>query len=308
MNCFPMKISPHTMALNAGSADVRRSMVIVGLLSMMIPVLPAAAQTVSTKHVTAGLISDVEAIVPGRPFRVALRLEMEKGWHTYWKNPGDAGLATTIEWELPEGFTAGPILWPYPHRLGEPPEVSYGFSDVVVLPVDITHSAALRPGDSVTLRARAGWLVCNEICIAGKADLTLTLPVASGRTGAIATSRWSEAIREAGSRLPSTPSDMKIDARRTGEGYLLRVTPGDGSAARLSASSIFYAAEEGVIDHSGDQKVSADGHALQIVLPRSPYAAGQASRLRGVLVIGDGAGGSESLAIEIDVPIAESGG
>src|SRR6185369_1520698 len=85
--------------------------------------LELRAETLKAAHVEAELVSEVESIQPGQPFWVALRLKMEDHWHTYWQNPGDSGLATKIIWNLPEGFRAESIQWPYPEKIEAPPLV-----------------------------------------------------------------------------------------------------------------------------------------------------------------------------------------
>src|SRR5690348_17074009 len=89
-------------------------------------------------HVKATLVSDVTSIQAGHPFWVAVRLEMQPHWHTYWKNAGESGSPTEITWQLPSGFKAGPIVWPTPHKIAVPPVVSYGFEDEVLLLTQIT--------------------------------------------------------------------------------------------------------------------------------------------------------------------------
>src|SRR5213592_542813 len=86
----------------------------------------ALAAPVKTGHVTAELVADQTALVPGGTTTVALRLAMERGWHTYWRNPGESGLPTTLAWKLPEGLTAGPIQWPAPQVLPAGPLINYG--------------------------------------------------------------------------------------------------------------------------------------------------------------------------------------
>jgi len=133
-----------------------------------------ASPTVTQPHVTAELIPSTTAIEPGEPFDVALHLHADPDWHTYWINPGDSGLATTIKWTLPPGFTAGPIQWPTPeiHKLG--PLVSYGYGGDVYLLTTITPPKGDLP-QHFEIAARADWLVCKEECIPGKADLKLPL-------------------------------------------------------------------------------------------------------------------------------------
>lgn len=134
--------------------------------------------------VKASLLADATAIVPGKPFEVGVLLEMEPGWHTYWEYPGDAGLPTSIGWTLPEGFVAGPIQWPLPHRVVEPGDIQvYAYKDKVLLLTAIVAPAQIAEA-KVTLRAKVDWLVCAEICIPGSANLEISLPVASQSTAA----------------------------------------------------------------------------------------------------------------------------
>ena len=102
---------------------------------------------------------------------------MEPGWHTYWEHPGDAGLPTSISWTLPDGFVAGPIQWPLPHRVLEPGDIEvYAYKDNLLLTAIV--APAKIPETTVTLQAKVDWLVCAEICIPGSANLELSLPVA----------------------------------------------------------------------------------------------------------------------------------
>ena len=129
---------------------------------------------VRSQHVEATLVAEPFKVVPGKSFTVALRLKMDKGWHTYWVNPGDAGYAPKITWTLPTGFTAGPIQWPTPQLISQPPLMSYGYEGEVWLLVDIMPLIA--DGWPVELKAHVNWLECSDVCIPGKADLTLTIP------------------------------------------------------------------------------------------------------------------------------------
>ncbi len=256
-----------------------------------------AAQPLSTPHVEAELVPELDSIHPGQPFRVALRLRMEHGWHTYWRNPGDAGMPTSIEWDIPEGFTAGAIEWPYPELLGEAPEVSYGYGGEIFLPVEISPPADLKSGTIVTLTASAAWLVCNDICIPGEAKLALELPVG---TTTPRPHPWFSAIT---ARVPTPLSGWRAEAARLEGDYLLRLTPDDPSA-RLPLEATFFAGEESVIDHSAPQMVrSADG-TLTIRLVRSSYASAPAERLRGVIHTAGGWNADGSIqAMEIDIPV-----
>ncbi len=134
-----------------------------------------ASPSVAQPHVTAELIPEVTTVEAGKPFSVALHLHMDPGWHTYWINPGDAGLATTISWTLPAGFTAGPVEWPVPEKHAMGPLMTYGYGGDVYLLTTITPPATGELPRHFDVKAKATWLVCQEECIPGKAELSTTL-------------------------------------------------------------------------------------------------------------------------------------
>jgi thiol:disulfide interchange protein/DsbC/DsbD-like thiol-disulfide interchange protein len=132
-------------------------------------------------HTTVRLIADVRSVTPGGTWTAGILLKMEQGWHTYWKNAGEAGLPTTIAWDLPAGLKAGETIWPIPHKYTEGGEVvTFGYGDETMLMVPITVSTDLRPGSKVTLKARVDWLECKNVCIPGSDTVTLSLPVTAG--------------------------------------------------------------------------------------------------------------------------------
>ena len=158
----------------------RRAVSLVSAILLLAAAAPSPAQLhQGRKLVEASLLADTTAIVPGQPFRLGLHLRMAPGWHTYWENPGDSGLATTFDPQLPEGLTAGPITWPLPKRLVEPGDIQvYAYKGEVLLVRTITPADAIDAAE-ITIPAKSSWLVCEEICIPGKADVQLTLPVAA---------------------------------------------------------------------------------------------------------------------------------
>src|SRR6184192_1230682 len=129
--------------------------------------------------VKAELLSDTNAVVPGKPFTVGLLLRMAPAWHTYWKFSGDAGLPTELKWKLPPGWKVGEIQWPVPLKTIDPGDIqTYGYENEVLLMQEITPPAKLE-GSSAKFSTEANWLVCEKICIPGSATQQLELPVAS---------------------------------------------------------------------------------------------------------------------------------
>src|ERR1700722_1406489 len=145
-------------------------------------VTSVAAQIDSAPKVHGRLIAEESAVAPGQTVTVALEQNIRPGWHTYWRNPGEAGEPTEIAWTLPPGWHAGAIAWPYPKELPVGPLMDYGYEGRPWLLVDITVPADAKPGTDVTLRAAADWLVCKEICIPENATLTLPLTIATTPT------------------------------------------------------------------------------------------------------------------------------
>jgi thiol:disulfide interchange protein/DsbC/DsbD-like thiol-disulfide interchange protein len=158
-----------------------------------------ASATVTQPHVTAELIPETTSAQAGQPFEVALHLHADAGWHTYWINPGDAGLATRITWTLPTGFTAGPIQWPTPEKHNMGPLVTFGYGGDVYLLTTITPPKENLP-QHFEIKAKASWLVCQEECIPGKAELTL--PMDSGLMNLRLPQNNTELFAQARERLP----------------------------------------------------------------------------------------------------------
>ncbi len=156
-------------------------------LFLLAAAMPLQAQVYRGKNtpfigktlVSAELIADTTAIVPGKPFEVGVILHTLPEWHTYWEYVGDSGGTTYFEWSLPGGFTVGPIEWPLPHRWPQAGGFEiYVYPGTTMLMATVTPPAQME-GESVTLKARAYWTVCIEECIPGQQEISLTLPVSS---------------------------------------------------------------------------------------------------------------------------------
>ena len=146
------------------------------ILAMTFLLGSLSAQAVETP-VSARLLADTTALIPGKPFTLGLLLKMDPGWHTYAREPGDSGFPTRIEWDLPPGFHAGEIQWPTPLKKTEPGDLKVNiYEQEVLLMVEITPPTQL-PSGFTTLRCKARWLGCKESCIPGMSILSIMLPV-----------------------------------------------------------------------------------------------------------------------------------
>ena len=177
------------------------------ILSVLAAGAPSAgAQPVKTDHVTAELVAAAQGVAPGGTLAIGLRLQHQPHWHTYWRNPGDSGLPTTISWTLPAGAKTGDIEWPVPQRLPFGPLVNYGYENDLLLPLRFTAPADAQPGQTLALKAEANWLVCREVCVPESATLSLQLPVlapgAAAAPGPLA-ARFAEAAEQQPQALPA---------------------------------------------------------------------------------------------------------
>jgi DsbC/DsbD-like thiol-disulfide interchange protein len=160
----------------------------IGLLSALLGFICLCSSAMAdpgSDRVQVTAIADTSAIVPGKPFMVGLTYTIEPGFHIYWKNPGDSGLATEVKLKLPEGFTASELMFPVPSRLQLAGDIlNYAYEDKVMLMVQITPPKDLPVGKSITLAGKTTWLVCKDDCVPGQAKISLELLVADSATPA----------------------------------------------------------------------------------------------------------------------------
>ena len=150
-----------------------------GLLDRLAPAerAPAAARV---DHVEVRLLTSHESVAPGASVLVGLQIDHDPEWHTYWQNPGDSGLATSLSWSLvgADGLAQqGETLWPAPRRIPVGPLANFGYEGRVVLGQRLVMPASLVEGQALRLRLSARWLVCRDVCIPGEARLERDLRV-----------------------------------------------------------------------------------------------------------------------------------
>jgi thiol:disulfide interchange protein DsbD len=140
--------------------------------------LPSFDVPPAANHTQVKLILSAETAKPGDTIYAGVDMKMEPGWHTYWKNPGAAGMATQIKWQLPPGISAGEIQWPLPEKLPPAEVTTYGYEDEVVLLVPLKIATNFSAGE-IDLKANVSWLECKEVCIPVKTDVQATLNIGS---------------------------------------------------------------------------------------------------------------------------------
>jgi DsbC/DsbD-like thiol-disulfide interchange protein len=244
------------------------------------------------RHVKATLVAETDAVAPGRTLVAGIRLQMDAGWHTYWRNPGDSGLPTRVRWTLPDGFVAGDLQWPAPERFAAGPIVSYGYSGEVLLPVAVRVPATLA-GPQAHLTARVDWLECQEACLPGRAELTLALPVRAAPQPGAAAPSFVAARRS----VPAPAPAWSITASADPPGLVLAWRAPAGEEAK---DAYFYPLAPRVLEHAQPQALER-GAARRYRLRLARDSNGEpVERLAGVLVV-DTAKGRRALSVDVPV-------
>ncbi|MGY1489291.1 protein-disulfide reductase DsbD family protein [Methylobacillus pratensis] len=234
----------------------------------------------ATGQVRARLVASVDAVHAGEEITVGVNQRIIPHWHTYWINPGDSGMSTSIAWTLPEGAQADDIIWPVPSRFQVGPITNYGYSDEVTLLTKIRVPDSVRPGDAFPVTALVNWLVCDDVCIPQEVTLTLPLKVvAAGVDGG----KGSDLIAKASERLP-VESPWAFNAYHQQQGPLLKVN-GKVLESGSRVEAWFFPEEWGRVSHKAAQPRRVDPEALLLQLTAGDNPLGEGEFLKGVLVL-----------------------
>ncbi len=271
--------------------------VLVGLF-LFLPKANYAQLFGGPSHVKMKLISEMRSVEPGQPFWVIVQLNMDEHWHVYWRNVGDTGLETSIEWELPSGITAGPILWPYPEKIVEEPLVVFGYHGEQYLLVKMTPAQSLTPGTRLHIKAHGAWLVCAESCVPGEASASLELPVARGaaqiNTDAV------ELFSTARARLPLQKSGWSFSLQKESKHLRIQAQVPEWFKGDLSHME-FYPYTGGYVKYSGKQIFSQKGSVYTLEVPLIAEAV-VPDTIRGILVSESGwRGNPAEKAVEVSL-------
>ncbi len=242
-------------------------------------VAASASDRSRTDEVEVRLISASARVQPGQTVLLALEQRIAPHWHTYWRNPGDSGQPTSIEWTLPNGATAGAMQWPTPKRFDVGPITNYGYEDQALLLTEVKLPDNLPVGRPVALKADATWLVCREECIPQQATLTLQLPVVAQS----ADSEDAQTLQTARARLPQ-PAPFAVALRA--EGAELQVSwPSSGTGDKPVTEALFLPQDWGRIQHAAKASLDRAGDQWRLRMPLGEQPAKVGERLEGLLLV-----------------------
>ena len=248
------------------------------LLLFALPTAVAAQSMVKNPNVRVELIAESSVPAPGRPVTLGIVLTPKPGWHTYWKNPGDAGLEPRVAWTLPGGAAAEPLRYPVPGTLLLSGLMNYVYEKPATLLADFTVPA-LPAGTALPVGLKLDYLVCSaQMCVPESATLRLDLRVGSGAPDPVAAPRLA-AARAALPKIVDWPAHYRIDNGR----FVLAVPFGNPAKVR---SAYFFAAADGSVDYSSPQAVSIAGDAVRIETKAGAKVPGKAGGpITGVLSV-----------------------
>lgn len=245
------------------------------------------------------LIAENQTIQPGEPFWIALRINMDKNTHSYWKNPGDAGSPLEIEWKLPPGYQVGNTEWPYPKRFELNSLVGYGYEGEIWLLTPVIPPSNAQ--GLANLSAQVTWLVCDEnSCIPGTSTVETQLPIAS--IPPQPKLDWVASFAKARALLPK--KQWTVQAERKENLIELKLSSLHKQNALFSGVD-FFPEHNNVIDHQAEAVLTQNGGEYKVILRDNSAQKEKGNQLKGVIVLYPGAGTDQAAeAFEVDVALA----
>jgi len=207
---------------------------------------------------TIEIIAESKTMNAGDELLLGLQFKLSPGWHTYWKNPGDAGEGASATWSLPEGIEASEILWPGPETIPVEPLMTFGYEDEITLLTNI--SASETTVFPAILKAKISWYTCKDICVPQEANLELTIKGGDKRDTSF-TNQLSTILLDLPKNLPSQHRVEALD-----DSYFLQMELKDDASIN---SAYFFPEEYGLISYSKKQITEINNNSLSLQVPGS---------------------------------------
>lgn len=262
-------------------SGIAQAIIAIAFCVGWMPATARAATTAKTDQVEVELLASAEAVRPGDRIWIGVYQNIIPHWHTYWKNPGDSGLPTRIQYQLPPGANVGDIQWPTPEKFVLGPVVNYGYQDQVTLLSPLTIAETTPVGSPLRITAEVNWLVCEEICIPQQASLTIELPVVDKISPVGSEPPRIRAARAAWPQPAPWPAEL--------------IAAGDRAELRLANAQVladqkleFFPDAWGPVAHGSEQTLAVDREVVSLSLHPGDQALVAGQTLSGLLVVGDG--------------------
>lgn len=257
--------------------------------------IPSLAFTNETP-VTISVIAEEETIQPGKPFWIAIQIDLEDEWHTYWKNPGETGMPLAINWTIPKDFEVTALQWPTPKRFNDSAIIGYGYEKQATLLAQLSPPNTLKPHQTVDIQADVTWLACSSsTCLPGKSSGKLSLT--SANEAPVSAEKWVSLFAQARQQSPQHEAAFEIKRLN---GMLHIKLPEKEPFQGKSWSADFYPEEQDHINVETPPSISENTIALN-------EKQANKTTLRGILILNENnENNPQQHAFDIDLPIEDS--
>jgi len=277
------------------------------LVSAFLPCLSQAQNdaTVFKKpahHTQVALLLSADSAKPGDTIYAGVDLKMDAGWHTYWKNAGDAGSPTEINWQLPPGITAGDIQWPLPEKLPPIEVTTYGYlgETMLIVPLKVASNFSEGPVD---VKAAVTWLECKDVCVPAKQDVAAKLSIGPETKASLDES----VINTWKTKIPQTVAPNQFHAYWETPTNKFRplVIYGDTTVdaaknIKLDSVDFFPAADDNFVIHPETEVLSSGPNGIQLRKLVEKYSAtgDWPKEISGVVVLNGNTGFQVTMPVE----------
>lgn len=232
------------------------------------------------KLVSTKIISDYKNLKPGMQFKLGIILTPEKKWHTYWQNPGDAGLPTTVDLTLPDGIKSGDVIWEQPMKFPFAGMANFGYDGESFLTIPISISKDFQ-GNELKIEAKVSWLACHEECVPGSSDIFLKLPVSN--TEPVIDNQNHDYFNKSSRKHSINNSDITVKAVKTGDDTVELEIELPEYLKNISKLE-FFPIESGYYDNGSEQVFTKNGCKAYVKLKFDKYREKDPVRTYGILV------------------------
>ncbi len=267
-----------------------------GLASLCLSSSPLAETRASAPHIDVALHHSQDSFAPGTSGYIGLQFKPEPGWHIYWKNPGDTGLEPRLNWTLAEGVTIEDIAWPYPERIPVAHLTNLGYHEEVMLAARY-HIDDDVDAQHLNFSVQADWLVCEESCVPGSAQLSIQLPRATDTTDLSPVLDEPFASWQAALPQPMPVLAAKAHAR---QGQLEIELFAQSLLFQQAEQVEVFLEEKDVVTYDAPEFIAWAKNRLVWRQPLSPYLGTLPPKVRAVIVI------DERRAYHIDIPVTSA--
>ncbi len=253
----------------------------ISLLLIFVLLEIAFADPKVKSNVSAKLLTSQNLISSGDEITLAVEFIMKNNWHIYWENPGDAGMATTLEFILPDGFQAGKVLYPFPVKFTTEGLTSFGYKNKAVLLTKISVPDHLKVNQDYKIKVKALWLECKDICVPGETELEVTLKaVNKDKTKKI------NPFNDYKRNIPKTLSGLESNVNITEQSANLKLIFPD-YLDRNSLNFDIFPLNEAIFAHSKKPKITKNKNTFFVSLDFDPFKVEIPELLEFIIILDD---------------------